>query len=571
MATTNEERIYVVPALDGGMQVRSTKFLVQQKEVKLAKNADFQYRLGAIAKALGYQKKGNTIASGATILGCGKLNTSSGTDKLIAFAGTDAYIYNSSTEAWDAQSRGYTASQSFETENFLDELFVVNGLTDAPENYSGSAWSTTNNVTDMPKSKYIKAYAERLWLFNISVPVGGNFPSRVWLSDPPINNAIRWGFESGTDLATTASSGVVTSAGALFITRGVEVGDNFFIVGGSDDGEYEVASVDSETQITLTTDLTATASNQSFWVGNNWFDIARDNSDVGKGIGRNSDRILFFKRFSLWKFLKGNALDNSGDSLIEIKGVPGTTSNRSITNVRDWTFYWSDSGMWRCNGTTSQLMSNAIQEIVDGITTANLPNIVGWSVADRIVKMFVGDVNNTTTGLTISNCVVCYDAFSSTWWVESYDDVINCSTKWLDNDALTNFIFSNDGEAFKSETGNSYNSNAFPMEVETWFYFPIAPEVSVNFTRFKIYTENGRGFRFEYKLAYYDDQHGFRIDDDWRRLKVKKSSQWEHEVMVDEHENKSAGFAIKAMESSDSNARPLIERIAAYYTGGEMR
>src|SRR3990167_10669922 len=161
MDTTNEEKLLIIPSLDGGVQMQTTEFLPQKSEIKLGKNIDLTFRLGGIAKALGYDNKGNPISGTPTILGAGKISTSAGVDKLVAFAGTDAYVYNSGTGNWDAQSRTYTASQKFETENFLDLLFEVNGLTDAPQSYTGSAWSTSTNVTDMPKSKYIKVLKDR--------------------------------------------------------------------------------------------------------------------------------------------------------------------------------------------------------------------------------------------------------------------------------------------------------------------------------------------------------------------------------------------------------------------------
>lgn len=568
MATTTEERIHIVTSFDAGMQRRTTKFLNQATEVFMAKNADFQYRLGGIAKALGYAKKGDSIVGSPAILGAGSLNTSGGTNKLIAFAGTDAYIWDGAS-TWTAQTRAYTAAQKFETERFLDQLFEVNGITDAPENYDGSTWSTTRNVSDMPKGKFIKEDKLRLYVFNVNIPQGGNYPSRFFYCDLPKNNTIEWGVETGADLATTATSAVVTSAGSAFTTRGIKVGDPFFIVSGANAGEYEVKTVDSLTQITLTTNITNTLGSQSFWVGGNWEDVARDNSDVGMGIGKNADRVLFFKRFSLHKWSKG--VSDADNTLIPIKGVPGTVSHRSIVNVRDFTCYWADTGMWRYDGSSSQLVSNPIQEIVDGIADANLATICGWNVDDRIVKMFIGDVNNADTGLVINKCVVCYDIFSNAWWIEEYDDVVNCSTRWVESSALKNFIFSNDGEIFQSESGNSYNGVAFPMEIETWFYWPIAPEVQVNFTRFKTYTEHGRGIQCEYKLAYFSAEGGYRVDPEWRRLKPRYKTEDEQEWLMDEESNRAAGYALKFIESSDSNARPVVERIAAFYTGGEVR
>jgi len=491
-------------------------FLNQPNEVYFAKNADFQHILGGITKALGYEKKGATINSGSAILGCGSLNTSGGTNKILVFSGTDAYVFDGSS-AWSAQSRSFTSGQKFETEKFLDQLFVVNGLTDAPQNYTGAAWSTTTNVSDMPKGKFIKEDKLRLYVFNTNIPVGGNFASRFFYSDLPVNNAIQWGIETGTDLATTASSDVVTSAGSLFLTRGIKVGDPFFITTDADIGEYEVKTVDSETQITLTEDLTANDTGVSFWVGGNWEDVARDNSDVGMGIGKNNDRVLFFKRFSLHKWNKGTT--DAENTLIPVKGVPGTTSHRSIVNVRDFTFYWADTGLWRFDGSSSQLVSNPIQEIVAGISSSFLDDIVAWEVDDRICKVFVGDISNADTGLEIDNCVICYDVFANAFWVEEYDDVINCTTKWVDSNELKNFIFSNDGEAFQSEKGNSYNGEPFPMEVETWFRFPIAPEVQINFTIIKTFTQHGREISTMIKFAYFTAEGGYRVDNDWRSIK----------------------------------------------------
>lgn len=564
MATTTEERAHIVTDLSGGMQRRTSEFLSGPSEIYMGKNIDLQFMLGAIAKGPGYTKKGDTINSGNTILGCGSLNTSGGTNKLLAFSGTDAYVYDSSDGSWDAQSRTFTAAQSFEVERFLDMLFVVNGLTDAPQTYNGSAWSTSTNVTDMPKAKYIKEYNQRLYLFNINLAVGGSFASRVWFSDLIKNGAITWGFESGTDLATTASSAVVTSAGAAFIARNIKVGDPFYIVEGSDIGEYEVRSVDSATQITLTTALTATASNIDFWVGGNWFDVARDNSDVGMGLGKNSDRILLFKRNSLYKFQK--TPDESTDTLIEIRGVPGTVSQRSVVNIRDWTFYWADSGLWRYNGSTSQLMSNPLQEVVDGIAAASLNSIVGWSVDDRLVKFFLGDISNTETGLTVSKCVYVYDPFSNAQWIEEYDDTIKCTTKWVEDSITKNFIFSSGGLCLQSESGLDFNTVDFPMEVETNFIFPISPEVSVDFTRFRMYTKHGEDLDVQYKLAYYDG----RVDEDWRRLGVSYKTQHEQELIPELDSNKASGFALKIRDSSQ-DTRPIIKRLVAYYTGADLR
>ncbi len=59
------------------------------------------------------------------------------------------------------------------------------------------------------------------------------------------------------DLVTANGSAVVTSASSTFISDGLAASDPFVIANGPDTGTYTIASVDSETQITLDSALTA--------------------------------------------------------------------------------------------------------------------------------------------------------------------------------------------------------------------------------------------------------------------------------------------------------------------------
>ena len=66
MATQNEERPYIIPSLDAGMQMRSTEFLAQKGEVALSSNADPVQKIGALTKVPGYDAKGNPLATYTT-------------------------------------------------------------------------------------------------------------------------------------------------------------------------------------------------------------------------------------------------------------------------------------------------------------------------------------------------------------------------------------------------------------------------------------------------------------------------------------------------------------------------
>lgn len=575
MATTNNERTHTISSYDGGVQRRSTRFLTRQNELRMSINSDLQRVLGGISKSLGYEQLGNAIASGATILGCGSLTTDTGTRKLIAFADSgsngDAFIYNAGTGNWDAQSLSLDTEQSYETANFLNRMYRASGAVNRLAYYSGSGWTTPWGFSDAPLGFYIIEFNSRLYLFKIHLWGTDSFYSRCWYSDLPTNSGgtenVTWGLELGSDLVTTASSAVVTSAGATFITNNIKVGDPFFIYDGTDVGEYEVKTIDSNTQITLTKTLTTSDTAIQYWVGGNWFDVATNNSDIGMGLGKNSDRLLLFKRFSLWKFNKG--VTSESDTLIQVKGVPGTTSSRSIVNMYGWTFYWADSGLWRYDGNTSELISGTIQDVVDGISSSSLFDVVGWQEGDRVLKMYVGDISNTVTNLSVSKCVVCFDVLAENFWFESFADAVTCATSWTESSTakVQNILFSSQGEALETETGNSHDNTAISMEVETPFYFPISPEVENGFTRFRIYTQNGQGITAQYKLAYADG----RVDTDWHELDVIYKNQDEQLLRVKETERRASGYALKFRESSSTNARPVIERHVAYYIPGGLR
>jgi len=563
-----QEKVYPITVLKS-MQQASTRFLTQEGELRIGKNIDPTYKIGGISKALGYDRLGPVLGGGVAVRGAGVLNTSDGTERIIAFAGTDAYMYDSGTDSWLTQSLSFTASQDFYTANILEHLIEVNGITDSPQSFDGTTWSTSTNVTDMPKAKYIIALNGRIYLLYVNLPVGGTFPSMVWfsdLADGNSNTSLTWGFESNTDLAQTAGSAIVTSSASVFKTRNIKVGDDFYITTGTNAGHYTVKTIDSETQITLTKTLANTQSNSSFWCGGNYFFIGREDSDVGMGLGINSDRILAFKRFSLYKYQKTSNV--ATDTLIKVKGAPGTTSQRSVISFGDDTFYFSDTGIWKFNGVSSVLVSTPVQEVIDGISDSSKTNVVAWQERDRIMKMYVGDVSNTETELTINDCVICHDTLTNSWWVEEYPDAIKASIRWLKSNALKSYIFNDAGECFKTETGNSFDGDEINMEIELQPIFPIAPEVSVTFTRFKIYHQKGQDIQIVGYKRFFDSDGN--IDKETRRVNVTKRTDGEIEVRPQEEENKAAGFSLVIAHMSDS-IRPVIEKVIAYYSGYEIR
>lgn len=494
------------------------------------------------------------------ILGLGSLNTSVSVEKLVAAKDSSFHVYNPTNGAWDKQTgagTGLTYLTKTYHDEFLDMQFWVNGV-DTNRTYTGAAWSTSTNVSDSPIANFIKSFGVRLFLVGVTITVGTTsiiFKSRIWWSNLPQQDAngnwvITWNLETGTDLASTAASAVITSAGSLFKTRGIKVGDPFYIIAGNNAGKYVVASVDTETQITLTTAVTNATNSQSFWVGGNWQDVRTDDGDVLKGVGENSSRLLLFKQSSLHRF--------DGSSLEQVKSVPGTSSHNSIVNLLGDTYYFHPlTGIWKYNGVTSKLISEPIWDIIAAISSANYPEIVGYTDNARFLKFFVGDLTaNLQTGLpAISNAVIIYDALMDNWSLASLAHAISAVTPWVESNVPNIYAGSTSGQVYQLETGTNFAGAAIPFRLRTKHYYPISRDVTVNAERLENYVDRGGGLLIGYKRIKQPDVN----DADYRPISQA--------FPVSEREMQ--GIQFEATESS-SQASFLWEGITFYYSGAKL-
>ena len=356
------------------------------------------------------------------IRGIHALQTSGGTNKLLA--AKDSYVFELSGSNWVNKGPAFTnTSNNVEMESFNDKVFVVNGQDgDAMRSYDGTNWSLTEDVTGAPKAKYIKLFNQLLCLgyFNYN---SINYPSRVWFADgPDENKLIRWGLETGSDLSTSAATKVVVSLGSRFISRGIKVGDPFVITAGNNKKEYTVATVSTETGLNLTEEVVNTGTSQSFWVGNNAVDVQSNDGDVITGLGENSNRLLIFKRNSLFRW-------NGVSEPEKVKGAPGTTSQRSIVTMKSLpiTIYFANvdgqAGLYAYDGRSTVLITRKILDYIDGISASNYASTVAWQTGD-LYKCYVGTITNTDKNISITNAVIVYDVSANALWFESLGDVL---------------------------------------------------------------------------------------------------------------------------------------------------
>ena len=302
--------------------------------------------------------------------------------------------------------------------------------------------------------------------------------------------------------------------GSRFITNGIKVGDPLTITAGDNKKEYTVANVSTETGLVLTEEIVNGGSSQSFWVGNNAVDVQNNDGDVITGLGENSNRLLIFKRRSLFRW-------NGTSEPEKVKGAPGTTSQRSVVTMKRLpiTIYFSvvdgQAGLYAYDGRSTVLISRKIQDYVDGISASNYPNTVAWQTGD-LYKCYVGTMTNTDKDISITNAVIVYDVSANTLWFESLGDVLKDTTTFVESDA-DNLYASNDGtQIFQLDSGNTDDGVNFSWYVETGPLYTVSgAEINKEYQGLEIFVERGFGVSVQYKIV--GDENG-NDDKQWRSI-----------------------------------------------------
>lgn len=479
-------------------------------------------------------------------------NRSDGINQLLAAYGGDIHRYESGTMTWTGLFQPISTTARGRMRTFLDRGFFVNG--EVVKRYDGLTWTNEVVTKKAPVAKYVYTDPNQsiLYLGYISYQ-GQTFASRFWKCDLPKSNDVTYGLEYGADLIQTPNSNVVKSPGAYFKTRNIKIGDPLIIINGANIGEYIVSSVDTETQITLTTNLLYNVAGSQFWVGSNWVNVTTSNNDVMTGFGDNSNQVLVFKNESLHRY--------DGSSLTKIKGVPGTHSQESVVNIGQYTYYFHRTGIWRYNGYTSELISRPVQDYIDGVSSSNYDSIIAWRVNETTYRVFVGDVSNTDFQLSVTDCFLDFDTISQSWSPGSLPITITASTPFLESNVENTYLGTNNAQVFQDNVGSDDNGVAIPWFAETGWHFPGGESIESEITRIQIYAQAGRGIQFKYKL------YGtpFDIDKQWRGLGDIKDYVTEIKLKNRRDIDKIARGINIMLEDSDGLKSPIIEKINVFW------
>lgn len=493
----------------------------------------------------------------ANVLGLGGLTTSSGTEKLIAAYGND--FINVDTGA--GFGINLTSTNDVNFSSFLDRLFFQN-FNDTPKTFDGTSW-TNLHVKKTPVAKYIKQFGTRMYLGHVKIN-STTYASRVIYSDLPSidgdgNQTIQWGIDYGTDGSVTANTNRFTSATAGFKTYGIKVGDKLVIESGANAGEYTVSKVVHDTRIDVLETFTTTQNSITFWVGSNWFDVRTNNSDVITWIEENNDRFLMFKNDSLHRY--------DGSSLRTIKGVPGTTSGRSVVNIGGATIYFHGStrdktGFYLYDGVTSRKISNKIQPFIEAISSANYASVVAWSEGN-VYRAYVGTLTNKNSSndaynISQSNSIITYSVSDNTFSIDTSADAIKCAAYFRESAQTKTFLGDDGGQVFQANSGYSFNTVEIPFAAETKVIYPRGSEIMNVFTRLEIVARDASRVTVSYKL--WDTP--YEVDQEWRELGNLSRDLTEFNLPADR--GRAKGIQLRFDEMSSKEPSPVIEKITLY-------
>lgn len=205
-----------------GANTAVSPFLMPDNALMVQNGCLTSYKLGAIVKDLGYSRVAD-VPIAKPITGLHNFRQSPTVQKIFRTlnnaTGTNLLLQYNNSGAWTDINVGATydgfENCTVEMEDFIGYCFIV-GHDSTQDVFlpkgsvTGTTFSTSANVTNMPQAKYAKRYRDRLYLGNCYLSAVA-YPYRVYFSGVPSVGAISW--TTGTDFFDVDYSEQVTGLG----------------------------------------------------------------------------------------------------------------------------------------------------------------------------------------------------------------------------------------------------------------------------------------------------------------------------------------------------------------------
>jgi hypothetical protein len=208
-------------------------------------NVNHVYNEGVLLKRPGYETIGSALESGKAIQGLFNFKQSSTVQKMLATCNdsgdNDTQLFFSTGGAWTEVGAAETAwanvaGADVEMASFLGYCFFVGySATDGflpVASLTGTTFSTSDQVTDMPKAKYIVKYRDRLYLLNCNNSV--DQPFRVYKSSILTSSgSITW--TPGSDFFDVGYSEEISGGGIIGGKLAIFTEVSFYLFDGIND------------------------------------------------------------------------------------------------------------------------------------------------------------------------------------------------------------------------------------------------------------------------------------------------------------------------------------------------
>lgn len=478
--------------ISGGVQTKTNHLLRKRNEVKKAKNAAFNIKIGSAVRRPGYEKVGPTIQSGndslgATVFRYGQYNKIIvGINDLPNSFGTVQYL--DSDNYWKNLITNAPANCRFNFLNNQDYLYVagkVNNLnsylplTSIDKNL---AVSTSKNVYTAPKARFVTEYGGQLLAINCQVN-GITYPDRAYLSSPPLG-AITF---IQTDQTGNISSLRVDSIQYLKAGMSVDI-----YKAGTEAIRYSaltVVAIDKAgKRFTFSNQSITVSDNDEVWLNGTKGTLSRfwntdsptpqtadflqvppgkDETPEFTGHGSNNNRQFLFTKNSFLKF--------DGSNLITVSADVGCVSHETIRNIGSWTLWLHTSGVWGYNDNSGELklFSRGMEPYIQAINQINLP-YASAGVVGKVYKLSLGELlplesvtTSTSTSSTTTSTTSSSTSSTSTSSTSTSTTTAPTSTSTSSTSSSTSSTSSSTSSTSTSSTSTSLSTSSTSLSTST--------------------------------------------------------------------------------------------------------
>jgi len=417
-----QQRSYPQLDLSGGIQTGVSHLLRKRNEVSASKNAVFNFKIGSAKRRDGYEKVARTVEHGNDSLGFDIFRFNTNYKMIVGINNSTSTLAElrvlDTADYWTTLLTA-TANTRFQMLNDLNEMYVV-GATDnnvfmPMTNIDRTlAVSTSHNVYNAPRSKYIIEYNGELYAINCQVN-GVNYPDRFYKSSPPLG---------AITFVQTDQKGLLQQL-RVDSAKYLKPGMQFDIYRAGTEAKIEsavtIVSVDKKNnRISFTATGFNVEDNDELWLTGTKGTLSRYwNTDYktpesadwervppGKeanpqftGCAKNNNRLFMFTKNTFLKW--------DGANLITVSDSIGCVSHESIQNIGSWTIWLHTTGIWGYNDNTGQLkqLSRAVDDYIRAIKQPNM-KYASAGVVNKVYKLAVGELlslEDVTTSTSTSS------------------------------------------------------------------------------------------------------------------------------------------------------------------------